>query len=126
KIDPRPDVFEEIDIQAFIDEISDLLIQIDVKRKEITQVADHFRTKAKESVKQDTKTVKTKQTDPFVPPEGKKSDEEKDDDIIEKKDKPSETLEEDKKAKPKKRSPRKAKRTTSTKTQKPGISDKKI
>lgn len=43
---PRPNPFDSGEVRRMIGEIKDLKAYIDVKRKEITEVADRFRTKS--------------------------------------------------------------------------------
>lgn len=71
KQNPRSNPFEEADVIHYICEVEDLERQIEVKRSEITEVADHFRTKSSESkVARETKhSANAPVTPPFVPPE---------------------------------------------------------
>ncbi len=71
KINPQPQAFEDADVIHYISEIGDLEKQIEAKRSEITEVADHFRTKSAESKSPDTSTDTTDippYTPPFEPP----------------------------------------------------------
>ncbi|MBT3231899.1 MAG: hypothetical protein HN356_03715 [Calditrichaeota bacterium] len=71
KLNPQPNPFEDADVIHFISEVEDLEMKIEAKRREITEVADHFRTKSTETNTTETNTdpVDTPPvTPPFEPP----------------------------------------------------------
>lgn len=67
KLNPQPKPFENADVIHFISEVEDLEIKIDAKRREITEVADHFRTKSSETKTAD-RPANPVDIPPFTPP----------------------------------------------------------
>ena len=64
---PQPNVFDDVEVMRYLSEIEDTENQIEVKRKEITEVSDHFRAKAAEP-KTESFEKEEDFSKPFEPP----------------------------------------------------------
>ncbi len=114
--DPKPDVFEDIEVISLLSEIEDLENKIDAKNREITEVADHFRTKAEESNYDEEEDINDDEepgiTTPRFEPEIEKDGEKAEPKVEVKK----EAKKEEKGAEKPKKEPKTRKRTTARKS----------